>query len=336
MKQRITIYDNAKGIGIILLIFGHLFTYGNVPFSLIFAFHMPLFFFISGLLFTSPHTSYTKKWVLKVIIRYSIPFLFFTVLGVFASFILNGSLNIRRALYQFIIYIGMDECITGSLWYLGVLIMSLILVLPLVRFSNNTVRKAIVVCCLIILSYYLSRCDYIIPFRLKAIFTTTLFIFMGYYFKDYINRVRTVSWKWFLLALPVFFATALSNKTVNVSIPVYNDYAIFFISASLGIFITLWVSGLNILNHSRILSFFGENSLVIFCTHKIWIVVFVKILNLLTNNQYMYMVDLPNSYSILVGLLVLVVSIPTVYVIRPMYNIIYKSIMTFMYNKKII
>ena len=54
MKQRIVLYDNAKGIGIILLIFGHLFTYGNVPFSLIFAFHMPLFFFISGLFFTPP------------------------------------------------------------------------------------------------------------------------------------------------------------------------------------------------------------------------------------------------------------------------------------------
>ena len=333
MKQRIVLYDNAKGIGIILLIFGHLFTYGNVPFSLIFAFHMPLFFVISGLFFTPPHTENTKKWIAKIIVRYSIPFFFFTVLGGLASYILYGSMNLKIALYQFIMYIGMDECTTASLWYLGVLIMSLLLMLPLERYCSNTVRKVIVICGLIILSYYSANCNYTLPFRIKAVFTTTLFILVGYFLKDYVGRIKNVSWKCFLLALLVFIMTALSNKTVNISIPVYNDYSFFLITASLGIVITLWVSGQRFLKNSRFLSFLGENSLIIFCTHKIWIVVFVKIINLLTNAQFMYMVDLPNTYCILGGLFVIVVSIPTVYVIRPMYNFINRSVLSFMYNK---
>ena len=54
MKTRISLYDRAKGIGIICVIIGHLLTYGNLPSSVIFAFHMPLFFLISGILASPP------------------------------------------------------------------------------------------------------------------------------------------------------------------------------------------------------------------------------------------------------------------------------------------
>lgn len=50
MISRDPLLDKAKGIGIILLILGHLFTYKGLPYSLIFSFHMPLFFFICGIL----------------------------------------------------------------------------------------------------------------------------------------------------------------------------------------------------------------------------------------------------------------------------------------------
>lgn len=63
MKERVILYDNAKGIGIILLVFGHLFTYGSIPFSVIFAFHMPLFFWISGTLFS---IGGVKDWFVSI------------------------------------------------------------------------------------------------------------------------------------------------------------------------------------------------------------------------------------------------------------------------------
>lgn len=48
-QDRIEWIDVAKGIGIILVIMGHTFQLDLV--SPIYAFHMPLFFFLSGLLF---------------------------------------------------------------------------------------------------------------------------------------------------------------------------------------------------------------------------------------------------------------------------------------------
>lgn len=61
-------YDNsvsfAKGIGIMLMVLGHTFfsAYGN---ALVYMFHMPLFFFLSGYCFRESHLKdfriYAKK-----------------------------------------------------------------------------------------------------------------------------------------------------------------------------------------------------------------------------------------------------------------------------------
>ena len=50
MKNRISYFDIAKGIGIILVMFAHV----TLPITLekfIYSFHVPLFFFLSGYFF---------------------------------------------------------------------------------------------------------------------------------------------------------------------------------------------------------------------------------------------------------------------------------------------
>ena len=56
-NKRLDNLDVAKGIGILLVIFGHcqLGWIGSVH-SLIYSFHMPLFFFISGVCFSNKYT----------------------------------------------------------------------------------------------------------------------------------------------------------------------------------------------------------------------------------------------------------------------------------------
>ena len=49
MGKRIVWIDIAKGLGIILVIAGHLFRYDSYISTVIFSFHMPLFFFFAGL-----------------------------------------------------------------------------------------------------------------------------------------------------------------------------------------------------------------------------------------------------------------------------------------------
>ena len=55
--------DVAKGIGIMLVIAGHLFRIGGTAITVIFTFHMPLFFILSGILY-KPETD-TKLYIKK-------------------------------------------------------------------------------------------------------------------------------------------------------------------------------------------------------------------------------------------------------------------------------
>ena len=67
-------FDIVKGIGIILMVYAHIFTTGTID-KWIHGFHMPLFFIISGLLFKRKND--VKKSVIGKVKSIIIPYLFF-------------------------------------------------------------------------------------------------------------------------------------------------------------------------------------------------------------------------------------------------------------------
>ena len=50
-KQRISYIDSLKGLGIILIVVGHIIPYESMLHVWIYSFHVPIFFIISGMLF---------------------------------------------------------------------------------------------------------------------------------------------------------------------------------------------------------------------------------------------------------------------------------------------
>ena len=71
MMNRIEWIDTAKGIGLLLVIFEHL----SIPYvtAWIYTFHMPLFFFLSGVVFSGEKYTfqeYLKKRVKALVIPY--------------------------------------------------------------------------------------------------------------------------------------------------------------------------------------------------------------------------------------------------------------------------
>lgn len=62
-ENRIGYIDIAKGIGILLVVIGHSMLNGSYPFRVIYAFHMPLFFFLAGFCYDS--TKYSFGLLLK-------------------------------------------------------------------------------------------------------------------------------------------------------------------------------------------------------------------------------------------------------------------------------
>lgn len=88
MKERSKVIDRAKGIAILLVVLGHI----NSPLGpFIFSFHMPLFFFFSGLFINEKMGP--KIFIKKNLYRLMIPFIVFGLLGWIVEVIKGIALN---------------------------------------------------------------------------------------------------------------------------------------------------------------------------------------------------------------------------------------------------
>lgn len=86
MEDRISYLDILKGFGIFFVIFGHI-THINILREYIWNFHMPLFFFVSGLLY-KPNSGF-KEFLKKRIKSIYFPYVFFFVLLFYIGYLLN-------------------------------------------------------------------------------------------------------------------------------------------------------------------------------------------------------------------------------------------------------
>lgn len=117
--RRLDDIDRAKGMLIILVVIGHIWQAGAVH-NLIYAFHMPAFFIISGMLMS--HTrSYEQKYtrfILKRIYAFGLPFIFFEILGVLTDILRHGvTLNVKGYIFNTLSLQFND----GNMWFLAAL-----------------------------------------------------------------------------------------------------------------------------------------------------------------------------------------------------------------------
>ena len=81
-STRLEYIDIAKGIGLILVVFGHLFSYNGELSIIIFSFHMPLFFFISGYCFCPHKYNDFESFLVKKVKHLVIPYLIFSIVNI--------------------------------------------------------------------------------------------------------------------------------------------------------------------------------------------------------------------------------------------------------------
>ncbi len=327
--ERIDLYDNAKGIGMILVVYGLLFEGGSIPFSIIFSFHMPLFFIISGILFTPPFLGSFRdsvNWLKKVLVKYLTPFVFFSILGGIGRFLLDGNIDYYRVLIELIFFIGSDELMTGALWFIGLLGMAVYLLPYLLKIEKRgRFNRIIILISLAIISYLSDRFSFYLPMRFKSLSAVVLFVYIGYIIKD--DVLQWIKEKFMqqglLILLPIFLFLAVLNRTVNIAIPSFNDFMIYLFCSLYGSLAVLFVSKWKWL---KVVNYMGRRSLAIFSVHAFWIAVYVKLINDYHNTDYQPLVDIPLFLIIPGGLIILFMSVITIMLIMPVYDELYKKI----------
>lgn len=148
-KKRQHWLDVVKGIAIILVVMGHVgSTYGgdsashsfNVFHKLIYSFHMPLFMFVSGYLFTSSMKKNYRATALSKLATYGIPYVFFSItywaMKTLGSAFVNNAVSFK----------DLFKIPLSFMWYLYALLIMIELSLLIGRKNNRTVLVVAVIC----------------------------------------------------------------------------------------------------------------------------------------------------------------------------------------------
>lgn len=117
VKKRIEYLDIVRGIGILYMIFGHITYYEKFD-HYIHAFHMPLFFFISGFFFHHYENLSWKEFMLKITKKLLVPYF---LLGLLYSIIdgvfFNGIYIIPKNIITLFTINNNNFPIAGAFWY---------------------------------------------------------------------------------------------------------------------------------------------------------------------------------------------------------------------------
>lgn len=138
--KRIPQLDIAKGIGIILVVLGHALPTDSFVRLIIYSFHMPLFFFLSGLTLKKVKPEDNMKDIVQSEHKLFVTYIFYTIIFVLFDIVVRlcilheiGIRSIVWNCYQAIVMFGVNV-----LWFLSSLLLGKILVRFLIQKNWKT------------------------------------------------------------------------------------------------------------------------------------------------------------------------------------------------------
>lgn len=279
-NERIDYIDIFKGIGIILMIMGHI-GFGEHFDVFIHAFHMPMFFFVSGFLYNNKQITF-NSFVCKKAKALLVPYLFFGLLHLGYVFVVYK--NIQLSYLYHLFFVNTDGLpIAGALWFLTALFFTNTLYYLIRRFIKNRIMVNAVV---VVLALFGNTCNLLfpfeLPFALSAAFVGVGLFHVGTLFKRF--ELKIVIHR--LLNLDVFSTLGLAcvtivlifvNGAVNMRTGSYSIIPLFWINAILAIILFFNISKIvnnafrDSIIHKWIVGI-GKNSIVYVCLNQIVLV----------------------------------------------------------------
>lgn len=304
-----------KGIGIILVVVGHT-THNDELSSWIYHFHMPLFFFLSGVFF-SP----TIQGLVKRVRQILIPYLIFGVLSFiywrFAEMRFRPlPENFDANMHFFDLFWQTEQFrFNVPLWFLPCLMIVQSVGTVLFRFiKNQKVLLATIVLWVLIANGINLPCK---AMWIKESFYALPFFALGYligkerYMKMEAGLSRKRDWLYSILAVMGLLIVLLLPTRNDMMLSSYpHGYGAFYLVALICI-LSLFTLFANIRSSKiiSILTWFGANSLIIMCLHeplkRIIVVVFSKLLGMETE-----VVRESIVWSLLMSCIIVVILVP--------------------------
>ena len=285
-KNRIEYLDLFRAFGIILMIMGHI-NFGNRFDYFIHAFHMPMFFVVSGFFFkhTRPEDYSFAEWIKKKIFSLLVPYIIFGV-GHYVLYLLFNPFDISPLLHLlFINTNGLPIC--GALWFLTALFFTDIIYFGLDRYLKKELMLMAVVIISLIGNVLYSFFSITLPWALDASFVGIGLYHIGYNIKKNgihnKNFITNLSFGINTLLAVVIVLSIFFNGYINMRENLYANIPLFWINA-----VGATIVGMNYSRMlyermkgswiSKILQQIGKDSIVYVCLNQIVILIVARII----------------------------------------------------------
>lgn len=315
-NKRNDLIDIIKGIGIFLVVLGHQNTTLTQE---IYSFHMPLFFFMSGI-FHKNYSSYIE-FIKRKIKTLMVPYFIFAIsLFLFWFFISRNfgeSNKIKVSILENFmgIFIGAEiKNISqigwgATLWFLP----CLFLVSNIYYFLNKLSIKKIIGInfILIIIAYFLLKLNikYLNIWHFLTALFSVPFYSVGKILKDEIISEKVFNSEIIFILFFINIIVSKFNGKIDINMNIYNNLIMFYISAFSGIlFLIFAIKKIKLKN--KVIDFLGKNTLIIFAYHlRVNIIITI----LLT-----YILKLNLSDNLIIGIVLsifqIILCLPLVYI----------------------
>lgn len=323
-KNRIDWIDICKAIAIYIMVLGHVGVSKNVD-IIIHAFHMPIFFIISGYCFNEKKNNNIWNYLKKSFFRLIIPYFIFGIVLYGLSDLILYFLNRREEILSIknLIYQLIFNTKTGSFgviqWFLTCLFFTQINFCIICKICKNSkIKYFIILSIYSILAYLYPKFIKIrLPFALDCSFMSVVFYGLGWSFKKLnIEKFRKILKNHIFLiflicCLLVLIGISLVklNNYVNMRNIVYGNYFLFLFNSIYYSFLLIVFSNLLdiVLKKTYIKKFFlcvGKNTLSILLLNQfvkfIFYLIILKYIEKISINFQIYFVNIIISYIIII------------------------------------
>ena len=267
--------DALRGLAILLVMYGHCITNMQEFFVFTSSVKMPLFFAISGYVFSANGGG---KFISQLIKKVIVPWF---VLGLVTAV---PDLPQKGADYLYIYFLKM---LSGEeLWFMPCFVVAQILQYIIRKTSNSN--------SIILLNSFLCFVIGLIAYKynffnwgmVNRAFVVQLFYLIGYLFHEYEHRLVGIKWKWIILLAGIYVGFCLlsmqlyPNQNLDVHHNYYYNIPICILLIYLGVLL-LFIIACKTDYNTHCMSFIGQNTLLLYLWHLPVIAVLIKALSVM-------------------------------------------------------
>lgn len=266
-EKRLDWLDVAKGYGILFVIYAHT-DYGFIG-NLLYTFHVPLFFFLSGFVFSNKYDF--KTFFIKKIKAIVIPYFLYGI-PMFISQVVYMKTPVLELLKDFVIQRRL-----WTLWFIACLFWLNILFYWVVTLGKTYLKMGLLVAVIFAAGIcYFEFGGPNLPWNMDICLTMVPFFFVGYVCKNYYDKLRGIinsvskSVITFIICVVInqglgILSIKLTGATMDVFHNQYGIWPLTYISAFAGI------GAIVIFSHwfiSRPIKYIGRYSMIYFAWHQ--------------------------------------------------------------------